>query len=118
MYRILPLLAGAVVVLAFGLLRGLATDRWGTAREPAASAEKLPSVVPLALDDDWLGKDTEPISNQELAIGRIAGYVSRMYTNRRTGASVAVLLVCGRPGPIGVHTPDVCFAGAGYELRS
>src|SRR5262249_40391692 len=33
----------------------------------------------------------------------------------RSGSSVTVLLVCGRPGPISVHTPDVCYDGAGYE---
>jgi hypothetical protein len=24
-------------------------------------------------------------------------------------------MVCGRGGPISVHTPDVCYAGAGYR---
>src|SRR5262249_40202823 len=32
------------------------------------------------------------------------------------GHSVAVFLGCGRPGPLSVHTPDVCYPGAGYEL--
>ena len=26
-----------------------------------------------------------------------------------------MLLVCGKGGPISVHTPDVCYAGAGYR---
>ena len=27
-----------------------------------------------------------------------------------------MLLVCGRPGPVAVHTPEVCYPGAGFEL--
>jgi hypothetical protein len=29
---------------------------------------------------------------------------------------VEVILVCGRPGPIAVHTPDVCLRGNGHSL--
>jgi hypothetical protein len=25
------------------------------------------------------------------------------------------MALCGRSGPVSVHTPDVCYAGAGYE---
>jgi hypothetical protein len=27
-----------------------------------------------------------------------------------------VLVVCGKPGPISVHTPEVCFPGAGFKI--
>jgi hypothetical protein len=30
---------------------------------------------------------------------------------------LTVLLVCGDPGPIAAHTPEICFAGAGYRSR-
>src|SRR5690606_20435454 len=29
-----------------------------------------------------------------------------------------MVMVCGSPGPISVHTPDVCFAGIGYEMMT
>src|SRR5439155_15150223 len=29
-----------------------------------------------------------------------------------------ILLVCGRPGPVSVHTPDVCYEGVGYEMAA
>jgi hypothetical protein len=28
---------------------------------------------------------------------------------------MTVLLVCGPPGPIAVHSPEVCYRGAGYD---
>jgi hypothetical protein len=27
-----------------------------------------------------------------------------------------VLLLCGPSGPIGAHTPDICYAGIGYKM--
>jgi hypothetical protein len=45
----------------------------------------------------------------------IQGHLSRRYRNRRSGEEVAVLVVCGRPGPISVHTPDICYRAAGYS---
>src|SRR5262249_47338187 len=44
----------------------------------------------------------------------IAGYVYRRYRHARTGDEFTVLLLCGRSGPMSVHTPDVCYRGAGF----
>jgi hypothetical protein len=30
---------------------------------------------------------------------------------------VQILLICGAPGPTSVHTPDVCYRGAGFEMK-
>src|SRR5262249_8823260 len=42
----------------------------------------------------------------------------RRYTNRVTGASVTVFLLCGRPGPVAIHPPDSCYAAGGYEIAT
>src|SRR4051794_41847552 len=47
------------------------------------------------------------------AVG-VVGHLSRRYVNRRTGDAVLVLLLCGKPGDVAVHTPDVCYEAAGY----
>lgn len=44
----------------------------------------------------------------------LTGYAMRRYVHRKTGRALSVLLVCGRPGPIAAHTPEICFQGAGY----
>jgi hypothetical protein len=31
---------------------------------------------------------------------------------------LSALVLCGLAGPISVHTPDVCYRGAGYELAA
>src|SRR5262249_2368407 len=41
---------------------------------------------------------------------------ARVYKHGRTGESVTVLLLCGRPGRISVHRPEHCYRSAGYEM--
>ena len=43
---------------------------------------------------------------------------TRLYVHQRSKESVLVILMCGRPGKMAVHTPEVCYTGAGYELHS
>jgi hypothetical protein len=112
MWRYLTLFgAGAVVVLS-GAVHGKWTGRWGddTALEDAVA--RL-GRIPLAVGD-WRGAD-QVLGREETEAARIAGYCYRRYENLRSRHAVTVLLACGRPGPIAVHTPDICFEGAGYR---
>lgn len=114
MLRILPAMVGVVLLVACGVVQGLWTDRWGVSNEPRTSASKL-AHVPKTIGD-WETYKEPPIDETDLAVGEIAGYLDRLYLNRRTGKGLAVLCVCGKPGPIGQHPPTVCFIGAGFEL--
>ena len=114
MSRFLPALAGLALILAGGLAHGLWTDRWGLSHEPAASAEKLDHVARQV--GDWVGEDAQAIRATDLAIGEISNYLSRTYKHRITGKALRVLMVCGKPQAISVHTPDVCFVGGGQDM--
>jgi Protein of unknown function (DUF3485) len=114
MFRMIPALVAVALIIGSGIVHALWTDRWSLSNEPKASAERL-DQVPQVLGD-WQGTDGPPVDAQDMAIGEIAGFLSRSYVNRQTGASVGLLMVCGRPGSISVHTPDVCFVGGGQEL--
>jgi hypothetical protein len=71
--------------------------------------------VPLSLGSDWDVEEDRKLSEREGALAEIDGYLSRRYVHRRTGRIVSVLLLCGKPGPMSVHTPEMCYAGAGYD---
>ena len=47
----------------------------------------------------------------------LAALIARRYVHVSTGKSVTLLLGCGRAGPVCTHTPDVCYAGSGYEVE-
>jgi hypothetical protein len=115
MLRVLPLMTAFASVLGFGVLHGLWTDRWKLSNEPERSAARVQDVS-LTLGE-WEGR-SEGLDERTLTVAEIVGYINRQYVNRRTGDTIGVLLVCVRPGPIAVHTPDVCFRGLGYDFSS
>jgi hypothetical protein len=88
------------------------TRRWQDARELETTVARL-DRVPLTLGE-WAGKD-EDLNPEEVTQGGLAGAWRRRYVHRRTGTSLTVLLMCGRPGAAAVHTPEWCYRGVGYE---
>lgn len=112
MLRTLPVLIAVPILIAAGYVHGRWTDRWTPSRAVEAAVAKL-SGVPTTVGG-WTGRDAE-LDPKAIAVAGIDGYVMRRYDDPRTGASVSILLVCGRPGPIAAHTPEVCYGGAGYE---
>jgi hypothetical protein len=62
-----------------------------------------------------MGEDANPLAGEEIKLAEIAGYLTRKYTHSK-GGQIHILLLCGRPGPISAHTPEICFSGAGYEI--
>jgi len=111
--RTLPLLIVCVIVVGSGVIHGLIIDRWGSSEDlsrAVASLQKVPAEF-----GNWESQEST-ISERELEVGEIDGYLSRIYTNRADGSRVSMMIVCGRPGPISVHTPDICFKGAGFQI--
>ena len=113
MTRLLPLLAAACLLIAAGVIHGLRTDRWGADANLGAAAARLDGV-PLKVGE-WEGRPFD-IDARQLAVAEAAGHLSRSYVHRRMGAEVTVVVLCGRPGPISLHSPEVCYAGAGFGL--
>ncbi len=115
MWRSLPVLASLTLIAGAGALHGRWTNRWEPAPELGRAADRL-ALIPLSVGD-WRGKDYE-LDREQAEAARLAGYCYRRYENRRSRRAVSVLLVCGRPGPVAAHTPDVCYPGAGYRLKA
>jgi hypothetical protein len=113
MTRIYPPLTALLLLVVCGVVHGLWTDRWARGEEPAAAADRL-DRLPLVLGD-WEG---QVLTVDTRHLGSISGCLYRHYVNRRSGADVSVFLVCGRPGPVAIHTPDVCYGASGYVVGS
>jgi hypothetical protein len=62
---------------------------------------------------DWKSRPAKPLAEEDLVIGQIGGYFNQFFVNSR-GTVVHVLVVCGRSGPIAVHSPEICLGGEGY----
>jgi hypothetical protein len=108
----LPLVAFAALAIGLGVAFGVQTNRWAASRDLDAAVTRL-QVVPSDILD-WKGTDLE-FDSGDFARAGIKGAIFRKYRNVNTGAAVTLLVVCGRGGPISVHTPDVCYADAGFQ---
>lgn len=111
--RTAQLAAAAAFLILAGLVRGSWTDRWTTSRDVEEAVARL-RHVPKEFGD-WKGTDQE-MDPRQIKQAEAAGYLSRRYENRRTGAAVSILLLCGRTGPMTHHTPDICYPSSGFEL--
>lgn len=113
MSRMFPALFGLALMIAFGVAEGLWANRWQKSDAPQRAAERL-AEVPMNVAD-WQGESRE-LDAQQIAKAELSGYLYRRYVNERTQEAVTILLVCGRAGPVSLHSPDVCYQGAGYHL--
>ena len=113
--RFIPCLLAILIMAGSGVIHGIIVDRWAPATNLSELVTRIENI-PMEIGS-WQGVP-QTIPDTHLEIGQIDGYLSRTYTNQGTGAAVSLLIVGGKPGPISVHTPDICFLGAGYELKN
>jgi hypothetical protein len=113
MKRWVPLLTGLALILGAGFGHGVWTNRWSFSNEPQRSAAKVPSVA-MHLGD-WEGRELPPLEDEVLAMGQIAGYLNRAYVQADSQLPISVQILCGRPGPIVAHLPNICLGGEGYS---
>ena len=110
MNRLVPAVVAVALVVLCGVVHGFWTGRWSA----PASADVVARLDSVGLDlGDWQG---EKLDVDSRLVEGMAGALYRRYVNRATGSAVTVYLVCGRPGPVAVHTPDVCYGASGYEV--
>ena len=108
-YYLLALVA--ILVLVDGTLCGYWSGRWKDNEQLAASTAKL-ERLPLTFGD-WQGERQE-LDPKVMERAGFSGYILRRYERR--GDVVSVMLACGRSGPLSVHTPEICYGGAGFAM--
>jgi hypothetical protein len=113
MYRYALTGFAIALILGAGYVHGTVTQRWQPSEHLSVAASRL-KTLPTTVGD-WDSKDIE-MNKKHLQVAEVEGYVSRQYYNKKTGERLSFLLICGKPGPISVHSPDVCYEGAGYKM--
>lgn len=112
MYRTILIATACVILVGTGVVHGIWTERWSEQADlsdGAARMEQLPTIIGA-----WHGTEVEMEKDPNSGL---AGLMARRYVHATSGKSVTVLLGCGRPGPVCTHTPDVCYAGSGFEVE-
>jgi hypothetical protein len=91
-------------------------DRWGEPGAEAAVMGERFKNVPKQLGD-WVGKD-QPVDEQNRKTAGAVKYVSRYYTDEKTGREVRLWLIVGHSRDICRHTPNICYPYAGFRQES
>ena len=116
MTRTLPIIAAFVLLIACGFVHGLWTERWGRSRElldAAARVEQVPMEIGF-----WKGR-AEEVDKESFERAGADAYWSRTYRyGQSKDKAVTVILMCGRGGRMSIHTPEVCYRGIGFEVKS
>jgi exosortase len=111
--RAIPVLVGTVLVVGSGIIAGKWTGRWRDSGELKLAVSHL-DRVPMAIGD-WIGK-AEAADPRVITAAELDGCVMRRYENSRSRKMITLVLVCGRPGPVSVHNPEICYPAAGFEM--
>ncbi len=111
--RYLPAYTALALTVASGLVHGFWTDRWVVSPGPAEAAARLARLPPDA--GDW---HATTLHEKSRGTEALAGHLTRRYVNRSTGRVVTVALAVGLPGPVSIHTPDVCYKAGGFDVAA
>jgi hypothetical protein len=114
MKRNIAYFTAALLLLGCGVVHGFLTLRWVPPTQLQEAAKHVPEL-PLVLGD-WDGTEL-PVSEAQMKQTEAYGYISRRYLNRKTGDAITMMLLCGRSGPLSVHSPTVCLVGTGLQVK-
>ncbi len=116
MLRSLSIVAAIAILITAGIFAGLRTGRFGPREDLKAAAARLQEIPKQT--GSWVMKAEFELDRKIQERAEAVGYLDRAYQNEKTGERVRVLMLCGDPGPIGAHTPEVCYGGLDFIAGS
>jgi hypothetical protein len=118
MKRLIPVLSVVVLLaatLGAGALHGRLSGRWGLEATAQSAAERLTPDFPTAFGN-WQQIAELPMQDEVVGILQCPAYISRRYKHEQTGDIATVAVLLGPPGPISVHTPEVCYSSREFSI--
>jgi hypothetical protein len=112
MQRILVIASACAVLIASGVVHGVWTDRWSERHDLIEAANRL-EQLPMTVGA-WHGTTVEMEKDPNSGL---AGMIARRYVHANNGRAVTLFLAVGRSGAVCTHTPEVCYAGNGFEVE-
>lgn len=111
--RSVAVLLGLALIALTGLVHGLWSNRWSQSEALGQACSRLEKLS-MTLGA-WKSR-AQTISEDRLTQAEIQGYARRFFTHPEHSQPIGMLIMCGVPGPVSVHTPQYCYSGAGYTM--
>lgn len=113
--RWLALNVAVVITLIGGALYGNYSQRWGPPADLVSAGAHL-AELPRQFGR-WNLVEEFPLGKTAEEMLECAGYVNRRYIHQDSGQTIHVAILVGPPGPIAVHTPEICFSSRAYDRQ-
>lgn len=110
---VIALTAVLVSTIGVGILQGRISNRWGLQTNAENAAEQLRRSLPKEVGN-WRVRSDDKLPPNVVKILQCPAYISRAYEHQQTGDVVNVAVLLGPPGPISVHTPEVCYSSRDF----
>jgi Protein of unknown function (DUF3485) len=104
---LLPWYLAAGITLVAAALHGHWTNRWGPS-DALPKASKVFAQLPHEFGN-WQLVDSQPLAPAARGILQCHNDSQGLYKNGQTGEQVLFTLLLGPPGPMAVHTPEICY---------
>ena len=114
-WRIGAVALATLIIVGTGLAYGHYSHRWGPPADMASAVSQV-DRLPKQLGE-WSAIEELTMGETELEMLECAGYCHRRYVQTGTGKTVTVAILLGPPGPIAVHTPEICFSSRAYDIQ-
>ena len=114
MNRLFATILMTASISAGAVAHGYWTHRFSLENGTPLGLDLLRDIGPLA--GDWQATEMLQIDPSQVAEKTQAQ--ARRFENQKEGRHVIVSVTSGFPGVVSVHTPDVCYLGSGYKLRT
>jgi hypothetical protein len=118
---LIPAGAAGLLILISAYFQGVYSERWGKRpiwEEQKILAKHLMQDVPTTVGE-WESKEI-PVDLREMNAAGAVGYYSRHFykKSKPDTTGVDVLIICGHPADMTIHTPEKCYVTSGYKETS
>jgi hypothetical protein len=109
--------AGIIVMLTLfsGYVQGRLSNRWGPTADMKAAAKRF-DQIPRKFGS-WEMVDEVPMEDRVTEMLELPenGYLNGKFVNQSTGETIDAFIILGPPGPVSVHTPEICYSSKDYD---
>lgn len=112
-----------VITLATGLLQGKMTNRFGIPEDMNESAERLANLKkilekqPFGARGQWRMTNDSKMTDLVVETLECREYINASFVNSEVpGLQVNGFIILGPPGPVAVHTPEICYSSKNHEI--
>jgi hypothetical protein len=104
-----------VSTLGVGVLHGRMSGRWGLVATGQTAADEMSAALPVEVGN-WRLRHEDQLSPEVVKVLQCPAHISRVYENQQTGDVATVAVLLGPPGPISVHTPEICYSSRDFTI--